>query len=253
MMALDIQNSIAQLKTDIFMHVRHRTLQKYTGDPIVNENQLFYLLLPYFNQEQWSAEHNEAVITASIICAMLDVHSMIQETEATSQQQQLTVLAGDFYSGRHYQILAESGNIALIRLLSQGVVKRCEEQVRVYERFERSLEQWYDTLTVMESVFIEQVFRLYHFEKYVPIVQKGLLICRLHKEIANIEQGIRTAIGEAMLKAIEKQYAGELPIQLYRLHIQTLNQEINELLNDLSFTVELKEAVQNVSQWTRKV
>ena len=42
-----IQGSIEQLKTNIFMHVRHRTLLQYTGAPVINENQLFYLLLPF--------------------------------------------------------------------------------------------------------------------------------------------------------------------------------------------------------------
>lgn len=30
------------------MDVRHRTLQKYTGTPVIDENQLFYLLVPFF-------------------------------------------------------------------------------------------------------------------------------------------------------------------------------------------------------------
>lgn len=29
------------------MDVRHRTLQKYTGLPVLDENQLFYLLVPF--------------------------------------------------------------------------------------------------------------------------------------------------------------------------------------------------------------
>jgi len=53
MNATYIQNSIAQLKTEIFMDVRHRTLQKYTGVPVLDENQLFYLLIPFLNGEEW--------------------------------------------------------------------------------------------------------------------------------------------------------------------------------------------------------
>lgn len=256
-----IKNSIAQLKTDIFMHVRHRTLQHHTGNPVVNENQLFYLLLPLFNGENWTEEHNEAAITAGIITSALYAHDEIKEQDATSQNQQLKVLVGDYYSGRYYEILAHSGNIPLIRMLSHGVVKRSEHQIKVYETNDRTFEEWLETLMIIESELIEQVFHLYHFEQYIPIVQKGLLLCRLLDELDILKLGKQTSLVKAIANTVEKQHPGVVLEQILRNQAQQLSIELEQLLQTSSLKPEIKQAVRSmpvstlgdVSQRTGKV
>ncbi|MFJ7951351.1 heptaprenyl diphosphate synthase component 1 [Lysinibacillus sp. NPDC096418] len=177
-----IQNSIAQLKADIFIDVRHRTLQKYTGNPVLDENQLFFLLVPFFNGEEWRQEQTEAAITVGIVYAALAAHDHIKELDATSKDQQLTVLAGDFYSGRYYEILAASGNVGLIRSLSQGIAARCEHQIKVYEHEVRTVEQWFAAVENIEAGLIGQFFDLYGFGHYIALAKKCLLLIRLERE-----------------------------------------------------------------------
>lgn len=184
-----IQNTIAQLKKNIFIDVRHKTLQKYTGNPVLDENQLFFLLVPFFNEEEWQQEQSEAAITVGIVYAALAAHDFIKELDASSKDQQLTVLAGDFYSGRYYEILAASGNVALIRNLSQGIVARCEHQIKVYEKEERTVEQWFASVQTIEAGLIAQFFKLYAFERYIALVERGLLLLRLEREWAAHQNG----------------------------------------------------------------
>ena len=184
-----IQNTITQLKTNIFIDIRHKTLQKYTGNPVLDENQLFFLLVPFFNEEEWQQEQSEAAITVGIVYAALAAHDQIKEINASSKDQQLTVLAGDFYSGRYYEILASSGNVALIRNLSQGIVSRCEHQIKVYEKEERTVEQWFAAVQNIEAGLIAQFFKLYAFERYIMLVEKGLLLLRLEREWAAHQNG----------------------------------------------------------------
>lgn len=256
-----IKNSIAQLKTDIFMHVRHRTLQKYTGDPVVNENQLFYLLLPLFNDEDWTEEYYEAAITASIVAAALYEHDEIKEQDATSQEQQLKVLAGDYYSGRYYEILAHSGNIPLIAKLSQAVVDRCEHQIKVYEPIERNFEEWLETLIVIESALIEQVLNNYHYERYIPFARKGLLFCRLQDELNFLAFGKETSLAKTLKYSVNKQYPDVTFKQFIQSQMHDIAIELEQLLQTASLTEEVKQAVrqysfsslEDVSQETRKV
>lgn len=204
MNATYIQNSIAQLKTEIFMDVRHRTLQKYTGVPVLDENQLFYLLIPFLNGEEWQQEQQEAAITVGIVYAALAAHDHIKELDATSKEQQLTVLAGDFYSGRYYEILAMSGNVALIRNLSQGIVARCENQIKVYENKQRTMEQWYTSMSTIESGLIAQFFDLYSFSEYIPLIEKSLLILRLEKEWTAYQRGQMSLMGKALEESVRR-------------------------------------------------
>lgn len=243
MNATYIQNSIAQLKTEIFMDVRHRTLQKYTGLPVLDENQLFYLLVPFFNGEEWQQEEREAAITVGIVYAALAAHDHIKELNATSKEQQLTVLAGDFYSGRYYEILAMSGNVALIRNLSQGIVARCEHQIKVYEAEKRSIEQWFASITNIESGLISKFFELYSFGNYIPMVEKGLLILRLERELSTYQRGQVSLMSKVLEESAR--YAGATYGNVIQDKIVQLKSELLQVIEDASFLQsDVKQALQ---------
>ncbi|MDM5247343.1 MULTISPECIES: heptaprenyl diphosphate synthase component 1 [unclassified Lysinibacillus] len=243
MNATYIQNSIAQLKTEIFMDVRHRTLQKYTGVPVLDENQLFYLLVPFLNGEEWQQEQREAAITVGIVYAALAAHDHIKEFDATSKEQQLTVLAGDFYSGRYYEILAMSGNVGLIRSLSQGIVARCEHQIKVYETEKRSIEQWFASISNIESGLISKFFELYSFSEYIPIMEKSLLILRLEREWATYRSGQVTLMSKALEESAR--YTGATYSNVIQDKIVQLKTELLQVIEDTSFLQsDVKQALQ---------
>ena len=243
MNATYIQNSIAQLKTEIFMDVRHRTLQKYTGLPVLDENQLFYLLVPFINGEEWQQDEREAAITVGIVYAALAAHDHIKELDATSKEQQLTVLAGDFYSGRYYEILAMSGNVALIKNLSQGIVARCEHQIKVYEAEKRSIEQWFASITNIESGLISKFFELYSFSDYIPIVEKSLLILRLERELAAYQRGQVSLMSKVLEESAGS--AGVIYGDVIKNKIVQLKTELLQVIEDASFLQgDVKQALQ---------
>jgi len=243
MNATYIQNSIAQLKTEIFMDVRHRTLQKYTGLPVLDENQLFYLLVPFFNGEEWQQEEREAAITVGIVYAALAAHDHIKELNATSKEQQLTVLAGDFYSGRYYEILAMSGNVELIRSLSQGIVARCEHQIKVYEAEKRSIEQWFASITNIESGLISKFFELYSFGNYIPMVEKSLLILRLERELSTYQNGQVSLMSNVLEESAKS--AGATYGKVIQSKIVQLKTELLQVIENASFLQsDVKQALQ---------
>ncbi|MFJ6207247.1 heptaprenyl diphosphate synthase component 1 [Lysinibacillus sp. NPDC092081] len=243
MNATYIQNSIAQLKTEIFMDVRHRTLQKYTGLPVLDENQLFYMLVPFLNGEKWQQEEREAAITVGIVYAALAAHDHIKELDATSKEQQLTVLAGDFYSGRYYEILAMSGNVALIRNLSQGIVARCEHQIKVYEAEKRSIEQWFASIANIESGLISKFFELYTFSDYIPIMEKSLLVLRLERELATYQSGQVSLMSKVLEESARS--AGATYGNVIQDKIVQLKTELLQVIEDASFLQsDVKQALQ---------
>ncbi|TSI09035.1 heptaprenyl diphosphate synthase component 1 [Lysinibacillus sp. BW-2-10] len=193
-----IQESIEQFKTNIFMHVRHRTLLRYVGTPVLNENQLFYLLLPFLNGETWNDQIGESAITVGIVHASLNEHDKIDENNATTKEQQLTVLSGDYYSGRYYEILAQVGNIPLIKQLSEGIANRCEHQIKVYESNSYSLDEWYETISVIQTELIKRFYQVYGFEQYSTFLHTDLLLQQLQKEMQHIQDGHYSSIMRKM-------------------------------------------------------
>ena len=227
-----IQQSIEQLKTNIFMHVRHRALTQYTGSPVLDENQLFYLLLPFLNGEKWDEQIEESAITVGIVHASLSEHDKIDETNATSKEQQLTVLSGDYYSGRYYEILARSGNITLIRQLSEGIVSRCEQQIKLYESIQYTIHEWYQAISVVQTELIKRFYQVYEFEQYSSFMYTGLLLLQLQKELQKYQNGATSTLFKKMLESVsEDESSFELLIQQ---EIETLKKLLNEYLETSS-------------------
>lgn len=184
-----ITQALQTLQSNIFQHVHHSALLQNVGQPTLQEEQLFFILLPFLNGETMTDDHKVSASTVGIVHASLLEHEKVMEVDATSKQQQLIVLTGDYYSGRYYQLLAQTGNILLIQKLSKGIVHRCEHQIRVYESEKRSLMQWIDSISVIESELITQYYDVYGFTNFTELMQNTLTFIRLKHEVEFIQNG----------------------------------------------------------------
>ena len=210
--ATTIGQAVGQFKTSILDSIRHNTLLKYTGTPLLNEQQLFFLLLPKLNGEAWNDDTTKSAITVGIVHSSLAEHDKIHATNAESKEQQLTVLSGDYYSGRYYQLLAQIENITLIRQLSRAIVARCENEIMVYEEQNRAFYEWVDSFMVIETALIERFYHVYQYDHYKALMQQTLIITRLQRELANLLQGQpsiyieraqNSLVGQSMREALE--------------------------------------------------
>ncbi|MEC1179103.1 heptaprenyl diphosphate synthase component 1 [Metasolibacillus meyeri] len=244
MHATNIQQAIQQLKESIFVRVRHRALLQYTGAPSVDENQLFFLLLPFLNGETWHESIQESATTVGIVQASLFEHDKIKEKDATSKTQQLTVLAGDYYSGRYYELLAHAGNIVLIQKLAQGIVERCEQEIAAYEHTYRTIEQWVNNLCVIETAIIHKFYETYSFSKYSAVMKHALTIQRLQNELDACHDA-PTAVGRAMEACFGRQ-------QLKQLLSTAIEVQRNLLTTELT-TIRLADELQQFIWWMIKV
>ena len=110
-------------------------------------------------------------------------HDLVKEDNATSKEQQLKVLAGDYYSGRYYQVLANAGEIELIQQLSKGVATISELKTRFYDDEEYTFDELIQSIQIIESKSIEQFFEYYGFHEYVFLMKEALLLAALEKRI----------------------------------------------------------------------
>ena len=73
------------------------------------------------NGERWNNRLNTAAIAVGAVHAAFDAHDSIDISDATSKQQQLTVLSGDYFSGIHYRLLASMPEFGFISSLSETI------------------------------------------------------------------------------------------------------------------------------------
>ena len=240
MNATYIMQAVQHLKSNILLHVRHRALLQHTGEPILDENQLFFILLPQLNGDQVGANFEMNATTVGIVHASLMEHDKIKEQNATSKEQQLTVLSGDYYSGRYYLLLAHLGNIELINLLSKGIVERCEQEMTVYEQNDRTLTQWVHSLVVIEARLITQFYTAMGLSKYAPLAELSLTICRLQRELQLVQKGNPTHFGNAM-QAVEANVA-----KFIEERIAEKKEQLKTLLQTTSLDEQLKQYIETI-------
>lgn len=239
-----ITKAIEQLKTNISMHVRHRALLHYTGEPILDRNQLFFIQLPFLNGEEWDENRSISTTTVGIVHASLVEHDQIQEQNATSKKQQLTVLSGDYYSGRYYQLLAHTGNVLLIQKLSKGIINRCEHQISVYESYKRNFSQWIESLSVIECELIEQFYDVYGFQAYTPLLKETLTIIRIQQELEKFEKNQASLFGQALKESVEKTQSIHEELQQ---EVMARKKVLDQLLYSSDFLREdLKQYIKNM-------
>lgn len=241
MSATAIKQSIKQLQSNIFMHVRHRALLQNVGEPSLKQEQLFFIQLPFLNGEPVNEERNISATTVGIVHASLCEHEKIRELDATSKQQQLTVLSGDYYSGRYYQLLAQTGNITLIQKLSKGIVNRCEQQIKLYEPVQRSVNEWIDSLSVIECELIEQYYEVYGFTSYIQLMKKTLTYLRLKEDLQLLQSGEECFLRKVFL--IENMIS-ELVLTELQQELMKRQNELQELVKHTSLQQELKQYIE---------
>lgn len=186
--ATTIERAIQQLKQNILNSMHHETLFQHLGEPTLLDRQLFFLLLPKLSGEAWQANVETAALSVGIVHASLAEHAKINEQEITKEQQ-LTVLSGDFYSGRYYQLLAHAGDIRMIKALSQAIVKRSEQTVYVLEHQSTSVEEWVEAVAAIEIELLCAFYKTYCYEQYLPLLTNALTAAKLKDKLTLLQAG----------------------------------------------------------------
>lgn len=107
-------------------YVEHDMIQAYAELPTFPHVRI-ELMFVFLNRSELTAEHSELLaLVTSLVQVGLDTHDTIewaarQPDDRNLRLRQLKVLAGDYFSSRFYNLLAQAGQMDSIRSLSQAV------------------------------------------------------------------------------------------------------------------------------------
>ena len=181
-------NNIRELKHLIETKAYHPYLQKYTEKPVVDEDKLL-LLWGLFNELEISSdERNHYMLSTMLVQIALDTHEKVSNTNVSIENsdqlksQQLTVLAGDYYSGLYYKVLAEVGNIEMIRALSNAVKTINDHKILLYQYTHTSLPAFLKSAKAVESSLIYKIAEFYQQTAWMNHAENILLLKRLYTE-----------------------------------------------------------------------
>lgn len=221
----ELEQMITAWREDIAKEIFHPTLVAYTGKPELNNLRMLSLFLPLLQQR--STQRNVAYYATAIIYLALTSHDHVNKTGTPSKEQQLRVLAGDYYSGKYYQLLATHHEPELISKLTESIRLMTEAKTILYDQVPLSATEKESAQRVIASAPTRALFQ--HEEK-TDFLKVSMEISYLATLIEEGEVGIEESVDE--IEYLIKSQA-ELDQDLKRFISEQIHQAVNpQILQD---------------------
>ncbi|HJF32969.1 MAG TPA: heptaprenyl diphosphate synthase component 1 [Sporosarcina psychrophila] len=178
---LHIENYIGEVERSIYEPI----MDKDVGRTTIDAGKAFFLLLPLLNGERWNNHLNTSAIAVGAVHAALAAHESIDVSNATSKQQQLTVLSGDHFSGIHYRLLASLPEFGFIRSLSETIGQINEMKTTFHNQLPDGPEMLIEAIRIIEAGCVTDFLHTFGFSQYVPLVSAAMSLLWFNEENAD--------------------------------------------------------------------
>ncbi|MGG4265571.1 heptaprenyl diphosphate synthase component 1 [Peribacillus simplex] len=186
---LNITDDIRQLKRVIESKAQHPYLLKHIQKPSLDEDKLILLWGLFSDLDVLSEKRNQYIISTMLVQIALDTHEIVSnsgegvELPEVLKNRQLQVLAGDYYSGLYYQVLAGVGNVDMIRLLSSAIKKINDHKIILYQQGSiNDVPTLLKTIKAIEASLIHNLADHYNQPDWIDLAEGLLLLNRLLAE-----------------------------------------------------------------------
>lgn len=184
-----LNNQIRFIKDKIENKLMNKYIDKILGKPVFDDEKLIILSNIIMNQVTLSKTEKENYMTASsLVLVALDTHEQVPEwnnptnSKDEVRQNQLKVLAGDYYSGLYYLLLSENDDFDMIEVLAKAVKDINEYKMKLHYLEEGSIELLLDLLSKIDITLIDYVAKHVGDTSLIPLAKNWLLIHRLLQE-----------------------------------------------------------------------
>lgn len=176
-----------ETKQKILEEISHPYLKKQLEFPKIDETILQIVLYFLSSKELPPKNIMDYSKSVMLIQMALDIHDLVPIDDLICERQnsQLQVLAGDYYSGLYYKILAEVPNIELIRYLAEGIHIVNEKKVSIYNREVTSALEYVTSMQRVETAVFQKLAAFLQDEVWELLISKWI---HLHQIVNKREQ-----------------------------------------------------------------
>ncbi|WP_190279493.1 heptaprenyl diphosphate synthase component 1 [Ornithinibacillus gellani] len=187
----ELNREINHLKNIIENRMKHTYLNQFVQTPEINDYTLF-ILYSILKQAHVPESRLETIVTTTMLIQIaLDAHDQVVDDPNLSEHSpeavtnQLTVLAGDYYSGLYYLLLSETRDFKLIQTLASAIKKINELKMHVYFKEYQSPLELFEMLKRMESLLIIHVAEFVGFTEMNDFAEKVALLWKANHPLEN--------------------------------------------------------------------
>ncbi len=178
----DIRQKFTDIKEQVEQKVFHPYLLKYIELPVIDEDKLLILVSILDRLELSYNKLKNYATTTMLIQIALDTHEHISNADVDEINRQLTVLAGDYYSGLYYKLLAETEDIQMIKELSKGVKEVNEHKISVYQREFDGIDNLMASIKKIESSLLVKFSECFKVDLWNEFIANLFFFKRLLQE-----------------------------------------------------------------------
>lgn len=178
-----------KLKALIKEKMNHSYIAKYVQTPELKEEKLFILNAILNNTDLPEDKKKNYIVSIMLVQMALDTHELVPKSNGADQtnidkkSRQLSVLAGDYYSGLYYLILSEVEEVEMIQTLALAIKEINEYKMQLYYGDIDSFETFIRNVKIIESCLITRVGEFVGESSVTKISAEWILTTKLNEEI----------------------------------------------------------------------
>lgn len=178
------EEQVIKLKEKIKKAIHHPYLIDQLGYYSIDENKILFLLSLMEKLDLSENEKEKYIIATMLIQTTLDAHDLVSNDSSSifHKIRQLTVLAGDYYSGLYYKILANIPNITLIRVFAESIKRVNEVKVDIYNQKFASIDECVRKMEFTETYIFQQLAEYFQQHEWKSLAKTWLFFCKLKND-----------------------------------------------------------------------
>lgn len=203
-----MQETIDQLKNQIHKQIHHSFLKSVVDIPVLDDEKLIMLYHMFQESDCPSEQINTNIVSVMLVQAALDTHDSVSvgplEDEKEKKSQQLTVLAGDYYSGLYYNLLANNKDVSFIRHLSVAIGIINEHKMYLYINENQTVEKAFENLRMVETFLLQYVAEYFQLPLWRSFFREYFFLRRLFTEKERYKRSQPSSVFTALINSKNK-------------------------------------------------
>lgn len=201
----DFQMKLDSIRGHLQEKLSHPYLLEHVEAPVIDDDKLL-LLISMLDQYGLDFDKVENYsVTAMLLQIALDTHEHVQnsclgEDDDSLKNRQLTVLAGIYFSGLYYKLLADTEDIEMIKQLAAGVKEINENKISVYQKEVEAIDKLMESIKLIESTLLGKIADHFQATEWHEFAANWLFVKRLILEEKKFIQSGRSLVFDVLKK-----------------------------------------------------